>query len=60
MNEITKIEKHLYKYKNGKQKVMYRVYRKGNQFGYNNKCPSELTKMEKEYFEKHGEYIIHF
>lgn len=49
MNEITKIEKHLYKYKNGKQKTMYRVYRKGNQFGYNNKYPSSLTKLEKEF-----------
>lgn len=39
---------------------MYRVYRKGNQFGYNNKYPSELTEMEKKYFEKHGEYVIHF
>lgn len=55
MNEITKVEKHLYKYKNGKQKIMYRVYRRGNQFGYNNKYPSSLTKLEREYFEKHGE-----
>nr|DAX35060.1 MAG TPA: hypothetical protein [Bacteriophage sp.] len=60
MNEITKIEKHLYKYKNGKQKTMYRVYRKGNQFGYNNKYPSSLTKLEKEFFDKYGKYVIHF
>ena len=39
---------------------MYRVYCRGNQFGYNNKFPSQLTKLEKGFFEKHGEYVIHF
>lgn len=58
MNDIIKIEKHLFENKNHTVRIEYRVFRISNKGAYNTK--SKLNVIEQKFYRDNGQQIFHF